>query len=69
MEITPEGYSRRKSKVLTAKSMAELFGARSGTAWAGLTGEIKHRALPSGLQSLRAATSSLEENVLPLLRY
>ena len=37
MAITPEGYSRRQSKVLTAKSMAELLGQRSCTAWAGRT--------------------------------
>ena len=30
--ITPEGYSRRQSKVLTAKSIVELLGLRSGTA-------------------------------------
>ena len=29
----------------------------------------KHRAFPSRRQSLQAATGSLEENVLPLLRY
>ena len=69
LAITPEGYSRRQSKVLTAKSMAKLLGQRSGTAWAGRTGEIKHRAFPSQRQSLRAATCSLEENLLPLLRY
>ena len=49
--------------------MAKLLGPRSGTAWAGRTGEHKHRAFPSRRQSLRAATGSLEENVLPLLRY
>ena len=49
--------------------MAKLLGPRSGTASAGLTGEHKHRAFPSRLQSLRATTSSLEENMLPLLRY
>ena len=27
--LSPEGYSRRQSKVLTAKSMAELLGQRS----------------------------------------
>ena len=40
-----------------------------GRAPAGRTGEHKHRAFPSLRQSLRAATGSLEENVLPLLRY
>ena len=46
-EITPEGYSRRQSKVLTAKSMAKLWGPRSGRAWAGGTGERKHSAFLS----------------------
>ena len=35
LAITPNDYSRRKSKDLTAKSMAELLGTHSGTAWAG----------------------------------
>ena len=39
LAINPKGYSRRQSKVLTAKSMAKLLGARSGTAWAGRTGD------------------------------
>ena len=69
LAITPEGYSRRQSKDLTAISMAKLLGPRSGSACAGRTGEHKHRAFPSRRQSLRAATGSLEENVLPLLRY
>ena len=69
LAMTPEDYSRRQSKDLTAKSMAKLLGPRSGTAWAGRTGEHKHRAFPSRRQSLRAATGSLEENMLPLLRY
>ena len=47
LAITPESYSRRQSKVLTAKSMAKLFGPCSGTAWAGRTGKHKHRAFPS----------------------
>ena len=53
-------------RILTAKSKAELLGSRFGTAWAGRMGEIKYRAFPSRRQSLRAATGSLEENVLPL---
>ena len=69
LAITPEGYSRRQSKDLTAKSMAKLLGPRSCTAWAGLTGEYKHSAFPSRRQSLLAATDSLEENMLPLLQY
>ena len=76
LAITPEGYSRRQSKDLTAKSMAKLLGQRSGTAWAGLTGEHKHRAFQtSRRQSLRAATgllswvSSTFKKVLMLCRY
>ena len=38
-----KGYSRRQTTVLTTKSMAKLLGQRSGTAWAGWTGEHKHR--------------------------
>ena len=36
-----EGCSSRQSKVLAAKSISEHLGQRSGTAWAGRTGEIK----------------------------
>ena len=51
--------------------MAKLLGPRSGTAGASLTGKHKHRVFPSGLQSLLAATGSIEENVLTwtLLQY
>ena len=38
LAITPEGYSRRKSKDLAVKSMAKLLGQRSGRAWAGWMG-------------------------------
>ena len=38
-----------------------------GWSLSGRTGEHKHRAFPSQLQSQLAATSSLEENMLPLL--
>ena len=69
LAITPEGYCRRKWKVLTAKSMAELLHPRSGTAWAGSLGEHKRRAFPSRLQSLWVTTSSLETKVLLLLQY
>ena len=48
--------------------MAKLFGPLSGSACAGQTNELKHRAVPSLLQWLQAATGSLEENMLPLLR-
>ena len=51
------------------KIKAKLLGQGSFTAWAGLTGKHKHRAFPSRLQSLLAATCSLEENMLRLLRY
>ena len=64
-----QSYSRRQSKVLTAKSMAKLLGQCSSTVWAGLTGKHKHREYPSLLQSLLATTGSLEEKVLPLLLY
>ena len=64
LAITPEGYSTRQSKVVTAKSIAELEGHSSGTAWAGRTGEHKHREFPSQLQLLLAAAGSLEEEVL-----
>ena len=71
LAITPEDYLRRQSKDLTAKLAlgAKLLGQCSGTAWAGLTGEHKHRGFPSLLQSLRASTGSLEENMLPILQY
>ena len=70
LAITPKDYLRRQLKDLTAESMAKLLGPCFCTAWAGLTGEHKHRMFPSlQQQSLQAATSLLEENVLPLLRY
>ena len=48
--------------------MAKLLGSLSDCACDGWTGEIKHRAFPTRQQQL-AATGSLEENMLPLLRY
>ena len=39
------------------------------SSWGSSPGEHKHRTFPSWRQSLRAATGSLEENMLPLLRY
>ena len=62
--ITPEGYSRRKSKGLNAKSMAVLLGQRSGTAWAASssTGHLQ-------VGRSRWGQGLLEENVLPLLLY
>ena len=56
LTITPEGYSRTISKILTAKSISELLGQRSGTAWSGRTGEHPHRAFLSRRQSLLAAS-------------
>ena len=50
LAITPEDYSRRQSKDLTAKSMAKLLGPRSGSACVGRTGEHKNRAFPSRRQ-------------------
>ena len=47
--------------------MAKLLGQLSSSACAVQTGEHNHRAFPSLLQSLWAATGSLEENMLPLL--
>ena len=38
LAITPKGFSKRQSKVLTAKSMVELLGQRSGTAQFGRVG-------------------------------
>ena len=49
--ITPKGYSKRQSKVLTAKSMTGLLGQLSYTAWTGQTGKYKHCVFPSWLQS------------------
>ena len=72
LAITAKGQSRRQSKVLTAKSMAKLLGPSSSNAWAGWTGNSgkhKHREFPSLRQLLLAATSSLEEKLLPLLLY
>ena len=63
LKAVPEGNSER------AKSTAKLLGLLSGSACAGQMGEHKHRVFPSLLQSLWAATGSLEENMLPLLLY
>ena len=62
--ITPEGYSRRKSMVLNAKSMAELLGQRSGTALAASTSTGRLQVGRS-----RWGQGLLEEDVLPLLLY
>ena len=62
--------SRRQSMVLTAKSMAKLLGAPAQLGPVGRASTyLPHRALQSRRQSLRTATSSLAENVLPILQY
>ena len=40
LAITPEGYKARQSKLMNAKSMAELLGHCPVTTWAGQTGEL-----------------------------
>ena len=50
LAITPQGYARGQSKILTAKSMTQLLGQR--WAKAGLTGEYKYRAFLTWLQLL-----------------
>ena len=50
LAITPEGYSRIQSKDLTAKALGGALQHSLG----GRTGERKHRAFPSRLQSLLA---------------
>ena len=52
LAITPEGYSRSYSNGSKAKSMAELLGPRSGTAWAQamLTGGTRCGPQPARLK-------------------
>ena len=72
LSIADEGYSIRQFKVWTqwtARSMAKLLEKCSGTAWAGLRGEHKHRVFPSLLQLLLATTGSLDSNMIPLLLF
>ena len=57
----------RSLKGLTAKSMAELLWQHSGTSMVSQTGQHKYRAFPLLLQLLQAGTSSLNEEVQPLL--
>ena len=57
LAITPEGCSRRHSKVLTAKSLAKLLGQLSSTALAGH--QVEQRVLQSLQQSLLATTCLL----------
>ena len=51
LAITLHGYSRRKWKFMTGKSIAERLGQRFCTAWEGWsrwTGKHKHREFPCG---------------------
>ena len=59
LAITPAGYSRRQSKVLTAKSIAELSGQSSGTTWVLTMGKHKYRVFLIWLKSLLATSCSL----------
>ena len=65
LAVTPEGYSRRQLKVLTAKPTAKLLGPCSGTAWAGWKGGHKHRVSLSWQQLLQ----QWQAHVLPLVWY
>ena len=67
LTITPEGYSKRKSKVLTEKSMALGAALQACTAWASQKGKHKHRVFLSRWQLLLVATGLVGEIVLPLL--
>ena len=58
---------KKTSEGFDSKIMAELLGQCSGTAWAGQTGQHKHRVFPCRKQSLLATICSLWEKVLPLL--
>ena len=63
LSITPVGYSRRKSKVLTAKSKTQLIWPRSSIPTGGRTGEhqLASELFPSWQQSLLAATAAGSE--------
>ena len=43
LAIVPEGYSRRQSKVIIAKTIAKLLGQHSSTPLPGLMGKHRHR--------------------------
>ena len=64
LAITPEGYSRRQSKDLTAISMAKLLGQRSSSACAGRTGEHKQRVFP--VEQVAASRCWLRPACLPV---
>ena len=80
--LSPCWSSGNHSRRLFQKTIEGLEGKINGQALgaallhgcvcacpSGRTGKHKHRAFPSLWQSLRAATGSLEENMLLLLRY
>ena len=54
---------------LFPKVIEGLEGKINGQPLGAALRQHKHRVFPSLQQSLRAATGSLEENMLPLLRY
>ena len=69
LTITPKGFSRWQSKVLTEGwALLASTQAQFGQVLRS-KGEIKHREFLSQLQLLLAVTGSLEEKVLPLLWY
>ena len=68
LAITPESYSSRQSKVLL-QIKGRALGAALLHSLGGSDGRPQTQAFPSRRQSLRAATSSLVEKVLPLLRH
>ena len=57
--------NRKLEGEINGKHLGPLFGSACPCRM----GEHKHRAFPHWQQSLRAATGSLEENILPLLQY
>ena len=68
LAISPKAVREDNRRFRGQNHTAKLLGPISGFACSGQTGEHKHRVFPSLRQSLLAATSSLEENMLPLLQ-
>ena len=67
LEITPEGYSRRQSKVLTANQWPSSWGrAPAQLGWVGRASTKTGVSESAAGQSLRAATGLLEEKLLAL---
>ena len=62
----PKAYLTRQSKVLTAKSIAELLGPRSNTAWAGRTGKHIQTACRICFISTIYTTNLPAQNTLPM---